>query len=269
LATLLHRVRSRMLGRFGSAAGRGWRTRRDPVRGRRGALRAEVAYWEEWLATKGGKWGEEYAFRFDPAAEVSDPALRRALSATSAEDVSIVDVGAGPASIVGCRFPGKRLTVIAVDPLADSYARLLAKANVVPPVRTACLHGEHLVERFGHDRFDIAYARNALDHAVDPTVIIEQMLDVVRVHGYVVLRHVRNEAERQAYGQLHQWNFEERDGQLVVWRAGHETRVGDLLADRCVMTCHTEPADDSGAASVVCVIRKVRPDTLKTSRPSA
>jgi SAM-dependent methyltransferase len=134
----------------------------------------------------------------------------------------------------------------------------------VPPVPTRRLDGEHLVEYFGRDRFDVAYSRNALDHAVDPTVIIEQMLDVVRVDGYVVLRHVRNEAERQAYGQLHQWNFEERDGQLVVWRVGHETRVGELLAGRGETTCATEPADDTGAAAVVCVIRK-----LRTGLPSA
>jgi SAM-dependent methyltransferase len=228
------------------------------VRGRRGALRAEVAYWDEWLATKGGKWAEEYAFRFDPSAEVSDPALRGVLAEISGADVSILDVRAGPASMVRCRFPGKRLRVVAVDPLADRYARLLAGAKVVPPVVTERLGGEHLVEHFGRNRFGVAYARNALDHAVDPAVIIEQMLAVVRVGGYVVLRHVRNEAERQAYGQLHQWNFEERDGELVIWRVGQMADLGRVLARRGDVRCHTERAGDTGAASVVCVIRKLR-----------
>lgn len=257
MVRLLQGLGSRMLGRLASGTGSGWDARTDPVHGRRRALEAEVDYWEEWLATKGGKWPEEYLYRFDPAAEVADPALRRVLSETVAEDVSVIDVGAGPASMVGCRFPGKRLTVVAVDPLAESYARSLARANLVPPVRTGLLDGEHLTEHFGRDRFDVAYARNALDHAVDPMVIIEQMLDVVRVGGYVVLRHVRNEAERQAYGQLHQWNFEERGGDLVVWRAGRETRMRDVFAGRGTIACHTEPADGTGAASVVCVIRKL------------
>lgn len=225
------------------------------MRGRGAALRAETAYWEEWLATRGGNWPEEYAFRFDPNAEVSDPALRDVLAGIAADEVSILDVGAGPASMVGCRFPGKRLTIVAVDPLGDRYSRLLAEAGVVPPVTTISLGGEQLVEHFGRERFDIAYARNALDHAVDPAVIVEQMLEVVRAGGSVVLRHVRNEAERQGYGQLHQWNFDERGGELVVWRAGRETQLGDALAGRAAMSCRTEPLDD-GAASIVCVIRK-------------
>ena len=241
---------------MGPRSGRGWRTRNDPLRGRRSALRAEVGYWEDWVARRGGKWADEYKSRFDPAAEVWDPALREVLREIPHDDVSILDVGAGPASTVGCRFPGKLLSIVAIDPLADSYTRVLAQAGVVPPVRTERLEGERLVERFGRERFDIAYARNALDHAIDPTVIIEQMLDVVSVGGYVVLRHVRNEAVRQAYGQLHQWNFEERDGQLIVWRVGHQTAVGDLLDGRGEMTCRTGPTDETGAASVVCIVRK-------------
>jgi SAM-dependent methyltransferase len=255
VATVLHRLGVRVLDLVGAGPRSGWRRRSDPVRGRGAALRAETAYWEEWLATKGGKWPEEYAFRFDPNAEVSDPALRDVLLEIPADEVSILDVGAGPASMVGCRFPGKRLTVVAVDPLGDKYSRLLADAGVVPPVATISLGGERLVEHFGRDRFDIAYARNALDHAVDPVLIVEQMLGVIRAGGYVVLRHVRNEAERQGYGQLHQWNFDERDGQLVVWRAGRETKLDDALAGRAVISCRTEPLAD-GAASVVCVLRK-------------
>jgi len=86
-------------------------------------------------------------------------------------------------------------------------------------------------------------------------VIVEQMLEVIRAGGYVVLRHVRNEAERQGYGQLHQWNFDERNGQLVLWRTGRERQLGDVLAGRAAISCRTEPLAD-GAASVVCVIRK-------------
>jgi SAM-dependent methyltransferase len=254
--TVVHRLRARALDLLGAGPRSGWRTRSDPVRGRGAALRAEGAYWEHWLATKGGRWPEEYAFRFDADAEVSDPALREVLRELPGEEVSILDVGAGPASMVGCRYPGKRLTVVAVDPLAATYARLLAAAGVEPPVRTSSLEGERLVEGLGRDRFDIAYARNALDHAVDPVLIVEQMLDVVRPGGSVVLRHVRNEGERQGYGQLHQWNFDERDGELVVWRGGSETRVGEALAGRGTLTCRAEPDPEGGPPSIVCRIRK-------------
>jgi SAM-dependent methyltransferase len=235
---------------FGSRRGTKWRKRSDPVRGRRRALKEEVGYWADWLSTKGGKWAEDYAFRFDPAAEVEDPALREALTALPQREVSILDVGAGPASAVGCRFPGKDLVVVAVDPLADSYNRLLAKSDVDPPVRTEALEGERLAQRFGPDRFEIAYSRNALDHAVDPVLIVEQMLAVVRPGGYVVLRHGRNEAVDEEYVQLHQWNFDERDGQLVIWRPGQETNVTEAFAGLAEVTCRIE------GGWIVCVLAK-------------
>jgi SAM-dependent methyltransferase len=101
--------------------------------------------------------------------------------------------------------------------------------------------GERLLEHFGPEHFDIAYSRNALDHAVDPLGIVEQMLAVVRPGGHVVLRHVRNEAVRQAYVQLHQWNFDERDGRPVLWRPGREIDVAHALEGRARVECSVEP----------------------------
>jgi SAM-dependent methyltransferase len=232
----------------------GWRTRSNPVRGRRRALNEELAYWSDHLSTGGGKYPDGYAYRFDPAAEVADPALREILGAITQREVSVLDVGAGPAPFLGYRFPGKILSVAAVDPLADDYNLLLERAGIVPPVRTERLEGERLVERFGHDRFDIAYSRNALDHAVDPTLIIKNMLAVVRPGGYVVLRHARNEAVRQRYRQLHQWNFDERGGELVVWREGQETNVTEALAGHAEVSFRTSPTEEYW---IVCVIKKV------------
>jgi hypothetical protein len=57
-----------------------WRKRDDPVRGRGNALREETEYWDHWLSTKGGEWSEDYRDRFDPDAEVTDPALRELLA---------------------------------------------------------------------------------------------------------------------------------------------------------------------------------------------
>jgi SAM-dependent methyltransferase len=231
-----------------------WRTRSDPVRGRSRALKEELGYWADHVSTRGGKYAEGYAYRFDPAAEVADPALREVLGAMPQEEVSILDVGAGPAPFLGYRFPGKTLSIAAVDPLADDYNLILDRGGVVPPVRTEQLEGERLVERFGPDRFDIAYSRNALDHAVDPMLIVENMLAVVRPGGHVVLRHVRNEAFKRRYRQLHQWNFDERDGELVIWRDEQQTNVTSALRGRAEVSCTVSPAEDDW---VVCVIRKL------------
>ncbi len=126
----------------------------------------------------------------------------------------------------------------------------------MPPVRVLRAEGERLLETFGANRFDIAYARNAIDHAVDPLLIIDNMLAVVRPGGDVFLRHIRNEAARQAYVQLHQWNFDERDGHFVAWRPGEKTDVTATLAGRAEVRCYVEPAGEDGAEWIVCVMRR-------------
>jgi SAM-dependent methyltransferase len=236
-----------------------WRTRNDPIRGRRRALQEEVEYWQNWLATQGGKWAGDYKYRFDPESEVVDPALREVLTRLAQNQISILDVGAGPVSKIGYRFPGKTLSLTAVDPLADEYNRLLKQHRAVAPLPVECLDGERVLEHFGPERFDVAYSCNALDHAVDPVPIIQNMIEVVRPDGYVVLRHVRNEAINQAYVQLHQWNFDERDGRFVIWRPGHELDMTDMLAELADTHCRIETNDDDGdGGSVVCVMQKRR-----------
>jgi SAM-dependent methyltransferase len=203
--------------------------RRSPRIRRRLALAQEVQFWRNWVATGGLQWPEHYRFCTDPDSEVNDPLLCEILAASSQSTVSILDVGAGPITGIGFRYLGKQLAIAAVDPLADEYDGILREHAVEPPVRTLPLRGEQLVERFGPGSFDIAFARNALDHAVDPLPIIRNMVTVVRRGGHVVLRHVPNEAVTERYGQLHQWNFDERDGRCVVWRRpGHER---DLAAE--------------------------------------
>jgi SAM-dependent methyltransferase len=241
---------------------RTWRRRADPVRGRRRALAEEVDYWEHWLSTRGGAWAADYSYRFNPNAEVADPLLRDALEAMNQAEVSILDVGAGPVSTVGYRFEGAPISLVAVDPLASRYNRLIDRSGAIPPVRTEELKGEQLLRRFEPGHFDIAYSRNALDHAVDPLLIIEQMLAVVRPGGRVVLRHARNEAVKESYVQLHQWNFEERRGQLIVWSPHHETNVSQVLADRAEVVCLREPGDADAPVEddpgwVVCMITKL------------
>jgi SAM-dependent methyltransferase len=143
--------------------------------------------------------------------------------------MSIVDVGAGPATSLGYRYPGKTLTIVPVDPLADEYERLLHEAGLDPPIRTIRVAGEDLLEHFGPRTFDIAYAVNSLDHSADPFRIISNMVGVVRPGGVVLLRHKRNEGESARYDGLHQWNFDVVDDSLLVWNNASEVNVGSAL----------------------------------------
>jgi SAM-dependent methyltransferase len=200
----------------------------------RARLGTEVDFWRAWLTGAPGteQWASDRAARLNPDTEVADPLLRTALAETAAEEITILDVGAGPLTKVGYRYPGKRLSIVAVDPLADEYEQLIREARLDPPVRTIRVAGEELVERFGPRRFDIAYATNALDHSADPLTIISNMVTVVRGGGVVLLRHKRNEGESARYGGLHQWNFDVVGDRLRLWNSATDVDVGEALAGR-------------------------------------
>jgi SAM-dependent methyltransferase len=201
-------------------------------------MRSEVDFWGEWLTGAPGteQWTSDRESRLAPDTQIRDPLVREELERIPAEEVAILDVGAGPVTGLGFRYPGKTLTIVPVDPLADEYERLLRDVGLDPPIRTIRVAGEALLEHFGSRRFDIAYASNSLDHSADPFTIISNMAAVVRTGGIVLLRHKRNEGESARYGGLHQWNFDVVDDSLLVWNNAVEVNVGSALEGRALTT---------------------------------
>jgi SAM-dependent methyltransferase len=209
LVALAERVRTR-----GLTGEERWRQR----------LPAELAFWRDWMADPGSADDR----RLDPQAGVWDPLLLRCLALADADPVEILDVGAGPFTVVGCRHPGKVLAVTAVDPLGAEYARLIAASGLVAPVPTGTCAGEQLRTHFGDRRFDVVHARNALDHSFDPGLCIREMVAVTRIGGHVALKHHVREAESQHYHGLHQHNFDVRDGALVIGGRHAEATIDEI-----------------------------------------
>jgi Methyltransferase domain len=212
----------------------------------------ELHFWESFLTT-GLEWKEELANRLDPLAPIADALIIEHLAQLPNRRVSVVDVGAGPLSSVGRTYPGKTVTVTPVDPLAAEYDKLLAERDIVPPVRTTTCHAERLLERFEPGTFDIAYARNSLDHACDPLAAIRNMLGVITREGTVLLRHKAHEAEANKSGRyqgLHQWNFDQWRNHFIIWSKGIERDVTSLLRSEATVSCWREDA------WIVCVLSR-------------
>jgi SAM-dependent methyltransferase len=220
-----------------------WRTRK----------RSEVEFWAGWLVGAPGteQWTSDRELRLAPTTEIRDPVVRAELERNPADEISIVDVGAGPLTRLGYRYPGKTLTIVPVDPLADEYDRLLRDAGLDPPIRTIRVAGEALLEYFGAGRFDIAYASNSLDHSADPLTIIANMVAIVRTGGTVVLRHKRNEGQSARYGGLHQWNFDVVDDSLLLWNSAVEIDVGFALEGRASTTAWISQAEVIARLAVI------------------
>jgi len=209
----------------------------------------ELQFWDDILATGGGKWGDVYPMRYDPEWPLQDY-LCSLVAAPPGATVRILDVGAGPLTIVGKKWPGREVQITAVDPNAEAYDRLLTKHGVRPPVRTRFGYAELLTTIVPHSSFDLVHSRNAVDHSRDAVLAIEQMITCAKPGGWVFLHHSICEGEKQRYTGPHQWNFYPRDGAFHVGRPGRlAVNVTRRLADRA--TVEVRPSHDSGWFVVV------------------
>lgn len=187
----------------------------------------ELDFWSNWIRTKGGQYPDDFAVRFNPATPLQKEL--RDLLEDAGPAVRILDVGAGPASVLGKVWEGRTVELTAVDALGEEYGSLLRKWGSMPPVPTVTCDSESLSALFAPATFDLAYARNTLDHSYDPVRAIGEMAGVVKPGGHVYLTHSINEAVREKYDGFHQWNFELNDGRFEVWRPGKRIVVDDRL----------------------------------------
>jgi len=214
----------------------------------------ELEFWTRWFKTCGYLWPDDFRRRLDADAPLEERLIVERLPELDANPVSILDVGAGPLTFLGKRSPGRSLLITPVDALADDYDRLLAEFRIEPPVRTVLCPGEKLLDRFPTETFDVAYARNSLDHSYDPLAIIRNMISVVKPGGFVITRHVRTEGEHQAYSGFHQWNFDIENGHFVLWNQATKHDVTEAV--RRVADAEVFRDDEGGGDWVVCVLRK-------------
>ena len=202
-------------------------------------MRKEVLFWRRWFVTGGLAWPDDYAMRLNPKAPVEDH-LAKIMDRLPGQQVDLLDVGAGPLTVVGKVHPSKKLRITATDPLARDYDELLAEFGIEPAARTIFAEAEKLREHLGDRQFDIVHAQNSLDHSADPVAGLEQMLSVTRPGGFVVLLHEENEGRNELYHALHQWDFTTENGDFIVGGPGPNgprRNATTILADRAKVEC--------------------------------
>ena len=70
-------------------------------------------FWREWIRTHGSAWPDDYRFRLDPESVIQKD-ITQYLNGIGSR-VRILDVGAGPLTVVGKRWPGHDLELTAVE----------------------------------------------------------------------------------------------------------------------------------------------------------
>jgi SAM-dependent methyltransferase len=209
----------------------------------RGGVTSEVNFWDEFLRTRGQNWTANMSDHYlNPELPLQDEVVE--LLPTRQGDLQILDVGAGPLTFLGKKCADINFTIVAVDPLADEYDRLLAKYSVAPIVRTEKLDAETLTTRFAHNSFDLVYARNCIDHAYSPEEAVLQMVAVVKPGHYVLMKHFPNEAESENYAGLHQWNFSEEAGDFIIRSRKTKVNVTEKYRSQCTIDCYCDPKQE-------------------------
>ena len=226
---LLKALRARTIG----TAPINW-AERPPEDAWQAAIEGEVRFWREWLASEGARYPQSYQDRFNLDLPLQ-PDIAQLIDAPDGATVELLDVGAGPLTFLGRSHDRWTLAITAVDALGKQYSQLLDEAGITPPVRTQACESEKLTSMLCADSFDLVAARNTLDHSYDPVLAITQMVTCAKPGAAILLIHHENEAEREKYRGMHQWNFEAADSTLVVWRPGQRTDVGAELAGHAVL----------------------------------
>jgi SAM-dependent methyltransferase len=215
------------------------------------ALPEELQFWQG--ALKDGL--STYEWRLDPDLELQAD-LKRLIDAPPGALVQILDVGAGPLSTVGKKWEGRTVRLIPIDPLAVEYRTMLTRLKIQPPIFTEAGHGEKLLEKFPENYFDIAYASNSLDHSYDPLLAIRQMFAVVKPEGSVYLWHFANVAVAEGYAGLHQWNFDIKNGDMILSN-GRGVRYSLAAEFKNVSTLKCEFQSFRENKAVVCTLKKL------------
>jgi len=179
-------------------------------------LESEIAFWDEWIRTNGQAWPADFRWRMNTSSAFQ-PHLATLLAGARGPRVRVLDVGAGPLTILGKVLEAFDLEITAIDPLAEAYGSLLAKYNVVAPIPTIPCEAEDLLSRFEENSFDLVHARNCLDHSYDPVRAFRQMIAVLKHGHWVHAEHRINEGCSGAYQGLHQWNFDIKNDHFIIW----------------------------------------------------
>jgi hypothetical protein len=185
----------------------------------------ELSFWNDWYETKGCTWPDDYKFRINPDTEIQSRISEHLVNGNE----KIMDVGAGPLTILGKNWKGKKLNIRACDALAVSYAKINERHAINPIIVTEECKAEELVVKYGYCSFNIIHAQNCIDHCIDPVKAIIQMVSLADIKGIILLRHEVNEGKNEGYKGLHQWDFYEKNGDFMISGKGMDCNITRLL----------------------------------------
>lgn len=180
----------------------------------------EMRFWRKELTLE-GEYPQEVAATLDPA--LMESAYPAGLDSYVDElrerfgpGLRALDVGCGPASVLGFGQVTGRFELTGVDPLADQYREVLEREGHAEHSALVQGFGEDLGTLFAAESFDLVYSRNALDHTQSPGETVRQMARVLKPGGVLFLQTYVREGTANNFHGLHQHDlYLEAEGRLL------------------------------------------------------
>jgi SAM-dependent methyltransferase len=196
-----------------------------------GLQKDEIDFWDHVLSTT----------RLNPGKPLQSYIVEL-IDAPARSRVEILDVGAGPLTYLGFRWPERDVRITALDANAAEYDRLLEKYGIEPPCRTKLGYAEDLASVVPMSFFDLVHARNCIDHSKDPVEAIKEMVQAAKPGGCVFLNHIVNEGRKNRYSGPHQWNFFPRNERFYIDRPGLQpVDIGNALGESAEVSVGRSP----------------------------
>lgn len=191
----------------------------------------EICFWDNFMKNEGGIFF--YGFSKTTSPDRSFELEEDIPQEKYGHEYKFIDVGAGPFSRCGRVTDKVKLEALSVDPLAYAYSILKKKYSIDNNIRLETGFVELLDRKFKPNSFDMVHMSNSLDHCFSAIDGIYQLLNICKIGGKVILRHAENEALRENYVGLHQWNLSlhNEENSFVVWRNNQRYDVCKIFAD--------------------------------------
>ena len=148
------------------------------------------------------------------------------------EQPKVYDVGCGMSYAIGDKIEKNGqlipLDIHYVDPLAFHFNDILKKSKrQLPQIEFGM--SEYLSAFIQNNDASLITIQNALDHSSTPVKGIIESLTSLREGGILYLNDHPNEAEMEKYKGFHQYNVDERNGELYIWNKDYCINVTKLL----------------------------------------
>lgn len=209
-------------------------------------LLSEIRFWEKLIKQTKFNQNNVISSRLDP----NLPLQKKIINLLPfQEEIRILDVGAGPLTYLGKCYNKSKLIIEAIDPLAEEYDYILNKYQLIQPIRTTKLDAEKIGEKYSENSFDFVFASNSLDHCYSPEKAIIEMIKVVKKNHNILLIHTPNEATRQDWQGLHQWNFSEENGDFTISSKYNKINFSKKYESLCKTKCEYD--NDSNLNTII------------------